>query len=234
MDNLLDANLDILPEEQKLLWPKLGVFTNYKMVLYGGTAIALHLGHRTSIDFDFFTDQILIKDEILEQLGSWGEARIIVDRPRSLNVLVTPDTLTNKYVKFSFFSEIKFGRFSMPQIASDNKLQLASLDDLMATKLKVIMQRSELKDYFDIIAMLENGVDLSHCLAIAKAMFGNNFQVSECLKALCYFEDGDLYKLTAQNRKFLCHMVKLVKKLPHVSLLSTHLTMSNGNFLNPA
>jgi len=47
-------NLDSLPGPQRRLWPTLSG-TPDDFVLYGGTAIALYLGHRESIDFDFFS-----------------------------------------------------------------------------------------------------------------------------------------------------------------------------------
>ncbi|WP_443747297.1 nucleotidyl transferase AbiEii/AbiGii toxin family protein [Asticcacaulis solisilvae] len=45
---------DILPEAQRQLRPYLAEVTRQGFVLYGGTAIALRLGHRVSVDFDFF------------------------------------------------------------------------------------------------------------------------------------------------------------------------------------
>ena len=51
--------LVILPTAQRQLWPTLRPAPQLGFVLYGGTAIALRLGHRSSIDYDFFTDQPL-------------------------------------------------------------------------------------------------------------------------------------------------------------------------------
>ncbi len=50
-----NPRLDILPLSQRRLWDELGELPE-EFVLYGGTAIALHLGHRQSVDFDFFTN----------------------------------------------------------------------------------------------------------------------------------------------------------------------------------
>lgn len=47
------ARLDILPPSQRRLWDELSAVPP-EFVLYGGTALALHLGHRESLDFDFF------------------------------------------------------------------------------------------------------------------------------------------------------------------------------------
>jgi hypothetical protein len=50
---------EILPPAQQRLWPMLRPTAALGLVLYGGTAIALRLGHRVSVDFDFFTDRSL-------------------------------------------------------------------------------------------------------------------------------------------------------------------------------
>ena len=103
-------------------------------------------------------------------------------------------------------------------------MQVASLDDLMATKLKVILQRAEAKDYGDIAAMINEGVSLSKGLAAARAIFGPNFQPSESLKALTYFEDGDLSSLTESQKEVLIQAAVAVRDLPIVEILSKCLT----------
>ena len=52
--NSFQPNLEILPKSQQQLWQQLKPVSELGFVLYGGTAIALQLGHRQSIDFDFF------------------------------------------------------------------------------------------------------------------------------------------------------------------------------------
>jgi len=59
------------------------------MVLYGGTAIALRIGHRFSVDFDFFTDRPLDKKEIRDALSFLSGSLIIQDSLDTLSVLVT-------------------------------------------------------------------------------------------------------------------------------------------------
>ena len=54
----MKPRLDILPSAQRSLWPHLRELPD-DFVLYGGTAIALRLGHRESVDFDFFSDEPL-------------------------------------------------------------------------------------------------------------------------------------------------------------------------------
>ncbi len=63
----IDPKLEILPEPQKMLWPQLTTTPNH-FILYGGTAIALRLGHRVSIDFDFFSSQTVDPDQLVQIL----------------------------------------------------------------------------------------------------------------------------------------------------------------------
>lgn len=60
----------------------------------------------------------------------------------------------------------------------------------------VVQKRAEAKDYRDIAALLENGVDLSRALAAAKAVYGERFEPGTTLRALTYFADGDLPNLS--------------------------------------
>lgn len=90
----------------------------------------------------------------------------------------------------------------------------------MATKIKVVLQRAQAKDYRDIAAMIDAGVSLSRRLASARLLFGASFQPSESLKALVYFADGDLKTLDDAERKTLVDAVKAVRDLPEVALRS--------------
>jgi len=74
----------------------------------------------------------------------------------------------------------------------DNGVQVASLLDVAGCKMAIVQRRAEAKDYRDIVALLENGVDLSRALAAAKAIYGEQFEPGTTLRALSYFADGDL------------------------------------------
>lgn len=133
--------LDILPTAQRRLWPKLRPIQQFGYVLYGGTAIALRLGHRQSVDFDFFN-----------------------------------------------------------------------------SKVKVILQRSESKDYRDIAALLRAGVRLETGLAAAQKMFRPTFPPAEAMKALVYFEDGDMARLEMEDRAVLIEAAGRLRSLPAVKV----------------
>jgi hypothetical protein len=195
-------------------------------VLYGGTAIALRLGHRASVDFDFFTDQPLNRSALSASFPFLRQATLLQDTPDSFTALVPPSTPNDQHVKVSFFGTLSFGRVGEPDVTADGVLQVAALDDLMATKLKVILQRIEAKDYQDIAALLRAGISLSHGLAGARALYGPAFQPSESLKALVYFEGGDLHRLTQEERALLIAAASSVRALPSVDIRSHALALS--------
>ncbi len=94
--------LDILPPSQRDLWPALGPTIGLGFVLYGGTAIALRLGHRISIDFDFFNNGSLDRRAIAAALPFMAKADVLQDQPDTLTVLVSGDDRQVAPVKLSF------------------------------------------------------------------------------------------------------------------------------------
>jgi hypothetical protein len=216
--------LAILPKEQQLIWPNLRPTTELGFTLYGGTAIALRLGHRESIDFDFFSEKPLDRESIARAMPFITESVTTQDSGHTWVVLAEPKEMRGSRVKISFFGNITFGRVGEPEFTEDGVLRVASLDDLMATKLKVILQRAELKDYRDISAMLQSGVSLEKGLASAGLLFGRNFQPSESLKAMTYFSDGDLRNLKNTDRHALTTAADQIASIPDISLKSQSLT----------
>ncbi len=221
----LSPRLEILPRVQRILWPELQPAAALGFALYGGTALALRIGHRTSVDFDFFSDAPLDRSALFLSMPFLETARVLQDRPDTLTLLVASDSEMSDAVKVSFFGSITFGRVGVPQWTSDHIAQVASPEDLFGTKLKVILQRVEAKDYIDTAAILDSGVSLAFGLGAARALFGQAFQPSECLKALVYFEGGDLEALAQQVRNRLIASASTVDDLPQVALLSHRLTL---------
>ena len=218
--SLLTPRFEILPPAQRRLWPELRPALNLGFVLYGGTALALRLGHRPSIDFDFFTEKSLDRNILSQAFSFFSQSLVLQDERNALTLLVPYIDTDRAGVKVSFFGEIGFGRIATPDLTVDGIMQVASADDLMATKLKVILQRAEAKDYKDIAAMIQDGVSLAKWLSSARAVFGLAFQPSESLKALTYFGDGDLATLAIAEKNILLTAVKAVGELPSVSILS--------------
>ena len=227
MIGIFKPRMDILPVAQQRLWPELRPTVDLGFALYGGTAIALRLGHRASVDFDFFSENPLDRNAIHADFPFIAFSTVLQDQQNTFTVNVPCANSDHEYVKVSFFGAIGFGRVGEPEITEDGVLHVASLDDLMATKVKVILQRAEAKDYQDIAAMVNAKVSLAKGLSAARALYGINFQPSESLKAMVYFDDGDLKTLTKAVRSSLVHAVSAVRDLPHVEVLSRRLVATD-------
>jgi len=211
----------VLPKAQRIFWPQLAPSVEMGLVLYGGTAVALRLGHRTSIDFDLFTEKPLDKQQLQRGFAFLAESKVMQDRPDTLSVLAPFETGN---VKVSFFGGIAIGRVGVPDCTPDGVLQVASLIDLLATKLKVIQQRIEAKDYIDVVALLRAGIVLEEGLAAASALFHPLFQPSEAIKAMTYFEGGDLRTLPPTDREFLTRAAARIRHIPVAGLASPSLS----------
>ncbi len=211
----LEAKFSILPPAQREIWAHLAPAAQFNFVLYGGTAVALQLGHRESLDFDFFRSEPLDKDQIRTAFGFVAGATILQDMPDTLAVLAR---MPSGLVKVSFFGGIGFGRVDDPLQTRDGILLVASLGDLMATKLKATQDRAEAKDYRDIAEMISAGVSLPSGLSAFRQMFGG--EPAQVLRALGYFEDGDLTALGTADREVLRNARDRIGKLPEVRLKS--------------
>lgn len=216
--------LDILPTCQRALWPELAALTKLGLVLYGGTAIALRLGHRVSVDFDFFTDERLHRDHLLSLFPRLAHSKVLTEERDSITFLVSLDLPEPGLVKVSFFGGLSFGRVGIPEQTADGTLLVASMLDLMATKLKVILQRAEVRDYQDIAALIRSGVSLSAGLGAASCLFGTTFQPAESLKALAFFGDGDLASLKLREKTTLLQAIQDFHQLVPVTLAARSLT----------
>ncbi len=177
-------NLTMLPPPQRGLWPELvdipDIFT-----LYGGTALALWLGHRSSVDFDFFSNAPFDPDALAQTLPYLKGAE---------RVQVAPNTLTCRVerggpVLVSFFGDLGLGQAAPREQVEGMRLYVASLLDIAGTKVAVVQKRAEVKDYLDIDALLHHGINLPTVLAAGAVVYGRSFNPLITLKALSYFDD---------------------------------------------
>jgi nucleotidyltransferase AbiEii toxin of type IV toxin-antitoxin system len=176
-------------------------------VLYGGTAIALLHGHRMSADFDFFNDEPLDEESLRAALPVLDEGRVLRRAPNTL-ILGVPSGASE--VQLSFFGGIDFGRVAEPDVTPVG-VEIASPLDLLATKLKVLLQRVEAKDYVDIEVLLRSGLRLSAGLAAASALFRGALNALDAAKAVAWFKDGDLEsRLPGATRVFLVEATKSI------------------------
>lgn len=209
-----EPKLSILPPAQRRLWLDLAAVPD-QFVLYGGTAVALHLGHRKSIDFDFFADCTIDPMALYDSVPFLAGADIIQNEPNTLTCLVD----RGDAVKVSFFGVPNVQRIHPPFQCADNGLKIASLLDLAATKVAVVQQRAQAKDYIDIDAIITAGVSLEDALAAAKLVFGKKFMPTPTLKALTYYGDNDLLSLPDKLKKRLVAAASAVdpRRLPSLN-----------------
>lgn len=206
---MFQPKLDVLPPAQRALWPLLAEVPRH-FVLYGGTAVALRLGHRVSVDFDFFSAQPFQPERLLAAI-SWlrgPEPRVFQRQDNTLTVEVDgPKGAT----KFSFFGLIDCGQVRPPDICADNGLKVASAEDLLALKLGTIQQRVEAKDYVDIHALIQAGLNLPTALGHLEALHPLATNAMITLKTLVYFSGGDLATLPREVKLDLEAAVREVR-----------------------
>ncbi len=194
--------LDVLPQAQRALWAELESIPE-NFVLYGGTAIALRLGHRSSVAFDFFSSSTIEIDQLFSDIPFLSDSEILQQAPNTLTVSVN----RVEPVKISFFGGIGIGRVGSPELTTDGVLRVASLLDLLGTKLKVLLERIEQKDYLDIEAILRSGVRLDDGLGAAARLYGSQFPPMDCAKTLAYFDEGDVRTLPECTKKYLVNSI---------------------------
>ena len=182
----LIPKLNILPESQQLLWQLLGP-TPADFVLYGGTALALRLGHRQSVDFDFFSSRTFQPMLLAKSVPYLNGQRIT---QQAVDTLSCEVLTSGGPVKISFFGGISLGQIETPDIVDFNGIAVASLTDIFGMKCGTVPQRNETKDYLDIHALIvEGGINLSRGIASAAAIYGNQYNPVLTLQALAYFKD---------------------------------------------
>jgi hypothetical protein len=177
-------NLTVLPSPQLHLWPELDA-TPAHFTLYGGTALALRLGHRSSLDFDFFSNQSFDPDELTQTIPYLRDTERVQVAAHTLKCRVE----RNGPVLVSFFGALRLGQATPRDQAEGRTLYVASLLDIAGTKVAVVQKRAEAKDYLDIDALLRHGIDLPTALAAGRLVYGRSFNPMITLKALSFFDD---------------------------------------------
>ena len=211
---MFESKLEILPEAQRALWAELAAIPT-EFVLCGGTAIALQLGHRQSVDFDFFASRSFDPVQLYSSMPLLEGSTVL---QQAANTLTCRVDRANPVI-VSFFGVPTLRRVAAPLIAHDNHLRIASLLDLAGMKAAVVQQRAEAKDYTDLHALLVAGIGLPAALAAAGVIYGERFNPQLTLKALSFFGDGDLPSLPTHVQERIIGAVRSVNldRLPVLS-----------------
>lgn len=152
--------------------------------LAGGTALSLQLGHRVSIDLDFFTTEEFNADELIPILK---KNFVISDVSSNVNSL-------SLFIKYnSQLIKIDFLRHNYPilnKLRKHNDISLFSLEDIAAMKLNAITNRGAKKDFYDIYEILQH-FSLSELIKLYKQKYSER-NVFTLIKSLSYFDDANL------------------------------------------
>jgi hypothetical protein len=208
-----EPRLDILPDSQRRLWPELdSIPTDF--VLYGGTGLALQLGHRISEDFDFFSSSSFDPERLRSRLPFFrdldpSDPDVWVHRKRdNLEAFVNRGGV----VKVAFFGGLDtLRRVEDPRLAAGSRVQVASLVDLAGMKMRVIQMRATWKDYVDIHTLVAHGVDLATGLAAAKAI-DKQFDPAISVRALQFYGDGTLNRVPVAMQRDLIRWAQSINR----------------------
>ncbi len=122
----------------------------------------MRLGHRPSVDFDFFRPGSFSPGELRRSIPLLREAPTIQSAPDTLVVRLDS-------VRVAIYG-VAFPALAEPGLEHGTGIPVASLADLAATKAKAILDRAEAKDYVDISSLLAAGTDLGEMLGGASTL----------------------------------------------------------------
>lgn len=154
--------------------------------LAGGTALALLLGHRESIDFDWFTPIPFSPEQIDSSLSSRGQLMISEAKPNTFHGIFNGVQVTWLYYPRPLLDDLIVST-EMPQ------LKMASLQDIGVMKLIAASQRGAKKDFIDLYALEQHGVSVTSLISrLADKFSGSSINYYHIVKSLVFFEDAEV------------------------------------------
>jgi len=170
---------EILTKEQAIFLPLVKSFNkNFRLV--GGTAIALHIGHRHSIDFDLFSNKPFKNSDLRRKIKTFSK----IDK-----------VIVNNTGEFTFLcAEVKFTFYNYPfdieyRENFENIIQMPDLLILAAMKAHALAGRAKWKDYVDLYFILTSFYNLKDISDKASELFKGEFNEKLFRTQLGYFDD---------------------------------------------
>jgi hypothetical protein len=174
---------DILDEKRKEILPYFSELKEYGFYLAGGTALALIIGHRDSIDFDFFTEKEFDTEKLFDDLVSVFSPHQITRTQVEKNTL---SILVDEHIKISFFT---YKYSLLEETTKTEYFDIASLSDIACMKVNAVVNRATLKDYIDLYFILKQKT-LSEIMESLKIKMPE-LDTLLALKSIIYFGDID-------------------------------------------
>ena len=176
-------NEDVLTQEQRALAEKL--LPEIKgFYLAGGTALALQIGHRRSVDFDLASRRPIEPFSLERHLISKGFQiqRTFTATGDEYSALIDETKVTFFHFPFDVQHQISWDK---------GKVTLPTIKDLAAMKAYALGRRSKWKDYVDIFFILKFHLRIEELIHQAKSIFAGHFSSKLFREQLCYFDDMD-------------------------------------------
>lgn len=170
--------LDILNENQKALFPLLELFKR-EYYLVGGTAIALQIGHRESIDFDLFKEKDIRKSNVFKKINqSKFRYQTTLSKYDQINLIIND-------VKFTFF-QFPYKIESVKEIKGI--IKMPDLLSLAAMKAFALGRRAKWKDYVDLYFLIKDYFTPTEIAKKTKELFKEEFVEKQFYAQLGYFK----------------------------------------------
>lgn len=148
--------------------------------LGGGTALSLQLGHRKSIDLDFFINKLPDHQKILMNF-----------RDRKVTVLLSDETGLNLSLNGTKISFLQYPYPVLDPFKEYEGIKLASILDIACMKINAVLQRGEKKDFYDLFEILKE-YSLPDILNAFETKFRKfDYQKLPILKSLVFFDDAE-------------------------------------------
>ena len=147
--------------------------------LVGGTALALQLGHRKSIDLDFFGTVDCEAEYLRESIAGIASLTILKESPH-IHIYIV-DGIKVDIVNYTYPW--------LDDVVLEQGLRLASVSDIAAMKITAIIGRGTKKDFIDIAFLLPH-FSLEEILHFYAAKY-NDSSVFMAMKSLAYFDDAE-------------------------------------------
>jgi hypothetical protein len=173
---------NILTKNQVDILPLLKEFSR-DYCLVGGTAIALQLGHRRSLDFDLFTSGRVKRQSVKRLLTQYKYqvSNILFEDSEQLHLVVHDVKLTFFSFPFKIDAPVDF----------DRVIRMPDLPSLAAMKAYALGGRAKWKDYVDLYILLRDHFSLARISEKSKDLFGAYYNEKLFREQLCYFQDID-------------------------------------------
>lgn len=169
---------EVLNEKQAALLGLIGDLGEY--YLAGGTAIALQLGHRKSIDFDFFADKVVSLNVVNRILKDCNVENTSVNTIDEFTAIVNGVKVTFLNYPYPIETKVRF----------ESVISMPNLLTLAATKAFTIGRRPRWKDYVDIYFLLEK-FGINNVIEEAESIFKGMFSDKLFREQIVYFDDID-------------------------------------------